>query len=458
MVKLSLKYKAQRAEKIEAAKKIIGVADAANREMSADEQKSFDALHSDAAKLRVSITSAELQEAADAEVSAVEPSAIEHVSPNPKPAIQTLENPYADFMRAPAAQPKMYGSLRAAPNAKYAYRFGVWMAAIMGMQWARNKAKDMFAKDALRPEAINNEGTNTQGGYLVIDEFINQLIVLIENAGIARRKCRIVPMTSDSAWLPRRTAGLTAYPVGEGAVGTESNLSWDRVNLVASKWMALTRMTSEVAEDAVINLGDEILRELSYAFAVAEDAALFVGDGTSTYAGITGLKNALAAGAKFTQITSNTWATQVLADINGLEGLLPDYSVAINPEFYCNKAYYHNVLERLAMAGGGNTGMDIVNGIPMGRFFGYPVNFVTSMPKATATTGIVAYFGDLGAAAKFGDRRQLAISMSQEASVGGQSMWERDEIGIKGTERFDIVVHERGTASAGGAINALITG
>jgi hypothetical protein len=57
----------------------------------------------------------------------------------------------------------------------------------------------------------------------------------------------------------------------------------------------------------------------------------------------------------------------------------------------------------------------------------------------------------------------MAIAMSQEASVGGQSMWERDEIGIKGVERFDINIHERGpsggaSGSGGAPIAALITG
>jgi HK97 family phage major capsid protein len=115
-------------------------------------------------------------------------------------------------------------------------------------------------------------------------------------------------------------------------------------------------------------------------------------------------------------------------------------------------------MRRLAVAGGGNTIPILIGQRWTQTFFGDPVNFATPMPSATATTGICLYYGDLAAASKFGDRRQVEISMSQEASVGGQSLWERDEIGVKGTERVDIVVHERGTASKGGAINALITG
>ena len=50
------------------------------------------------------------------------------------------------------------------------------------------------------------------------------------------------------------------------------------------------------------------------------------------------------------------------------------------------------------------------------------------------------------------------ISFSEHATVGGESLWERNEIGIRGTQRFDIVVHDVGTATAPGPIVGLRTG
>jgi HK97 family phage major capsid protein len=463
-MKYSLKLKKQKADKIEASKAVIAVADKANRAMTEDESKQVSAFNVEVKALNEQIAQVEAQELAEASVAALQPAAIPvQIGEQPATATSTIIQPgsFEDFMKPPAAQPRLYNPLRAAPDAKTAYRFGMWLCATLGFGWAKNKAPKMgFGDSAFRPSAILTEGTNTQGGYLVIEEFINTMILLIQHYGVFRRKCRIVPMTkTDTISLPRRTGGLTAYPVGEGVAGTESTKTWDRVNLVAKKWMVLTRMTSEVDEDSVISIGDDLLMEIAYAFAQAEDNAGFLGDGTSTYAGITGLKNALNAGAKYTQGSSNTWLTQVLADlVGGPPSLQPDFTVPLSNEWYCNKAYFYNVMVRLASGGGGNTTVTIRDGYEEGKFFGFPVNFVSAMPAATATTGICAYFGDLGAAAKFGDRRELTISTSMEASVGGQSMWERDEIGIKGTERFDIVVHERGTTTVGGPINALITG
>jgi len=441
-MKYSLKLKKMRAEAIGNAKAIVAKADNENRVMTAEEQADFDAQHAKAAEFRTQIEKAELQEREELALETPEP-------PKATVPAPSVEVPGA----ALPATPKYRGHLRNAPNVETAYRFGVWACAALGLNWATKKARDMFS-----PMAVLNEGTNTAGGYLVPEEFLNSMIDLREKYGIFRRKCKVVPMTRDTLVIPRRTSGLTAYPVGESAVGTESNKAWDTVTLTANKWMVITRMSSELSEDAVINIGDDLIGEISYAFANAEDTAGFNGDGTSTYSGITGLKNALQAGSIVTQGTSNTWAAIVMADFHSLLAKIPDYTLAPNPEFYCNKSFYHNVMERLALASGGVTSLEIVNGVAQGRFLGYPVNFATPILNATTNATITCYFGDLGAAAKFGDRRQVSIAMSDSASVGGQSMWERDQIGIKGTQRFDIVVHERGTASAAGPIVALKTG
>jgi len=77
------------------------------------------------------------------------------------------------------------------------------------------------------------------------------------------------------------------------------------------------------------------------------------------------------------------------------------------------------------------------------------------MPSTEANSQICALFGDINLGCLFGDRRLLNIDFSTEASVGGQSMWERDQIGIRATERFDFNCFAFGTASAAGPICGL---
>jgi HK97 family phage major capsid protein len=55
-------------------------------------------------------------------------------------------------------------------------------------------------------------------------------------------------------------------------------------------------------------------------------------------------------------------------------------------------------------------------------------------------------------AVAFGDRRSVSIRRSDER------YFETDQIGVMGTERVDIVVHDIGTASVAGPLVALKMG
>jgi HK97 family phage major capsid protein len=116
-----------------------------------------------------------------------------------------------------------------------------------------------------------------------------------------------------------------------------------------------------------------------------------------------------------------------------------------------HKAVFYATAGRLQNAAGGNSTFDLGNG-PVPQFLGYPVRFVQTLPSTGATTVQIAYFGDLAMAATMGTRR--GIELRSDASVGFVS----DTIYVRATERFDIVVHERGTASVAGPLIALKLG
>jgi HK97 family phage major capsid protein len=79
------------------------------------------------------------------------------------------------------------------------------------------------------------------------------------------------------------------------------------------------------------------------------------------------------------------------------------------------------------------------------------------MPKTDSNSQILALFGDFGLAADFGDRAGIAIATSQSASVGGESVFERDETAVKATERFDENVHDLGDSTNAGPVVGLIS-
>jgi len=73
------------------------------------------------------------------------------------------------------------------------------------------------------------------------------------------------------------------------------------------------------------------------------------------------------------------------------------------------------------------------------------------MPTAEANSQVCALLGDFTLGASFGDRRQTTIAMSEHSSFSA------DVTDIRGTERFDIVVHDVGNSSTAGPIVGLQT-
>ena len=291
-------------------------------------------------------------------------------------------------------------------------------------------------------------GVNTAGGVLVPEEFEREVIKLREEYGVCRRLMRVRPMGSDTKNIPRRVGGVTAYFVSENAEGTESDASWDNVLLSAKKLMVLTRMSSEIAEDSIIDLADDLADEIAYSFALKEDQCGLTGTGTSTYGGIVGaLVKAIDGShalAKVSAASGHDTAGEItLDDLLGCLGAVPAYAKP-GSVWLCSTEMKSAIFDRLRAAAGGITAADISAGFA-DRFLGYPIIESQVMPSAIGATTyngtVMLGFGNLAKAASIGGRRGITVALSD------QRYWSQDQIGVKGTERFDINVHDLGTAA-----------
>lgn len=350
-----------------------------------------------------------------------------------------------------------------------AYRFGMFCLGVYG----KRQGIDFCLKQGIPlisagGDALSDAGTKTQrenvnvsAGFLVPDEFQNDLIDLREKFGVFRQNAKVVPMASDTRSDPRRVNGVTAYFVGESTAATLSDKQWDRVRLTAKKLMVLTKYSNELNEDAVLNIGDDLAGEIAYAFALKEDQCGFLGDGTSAYGGITGVVNALLkvdptgasnpANVMGLVVSSGTGFASnyngiALGDFNKLVAALPEYAdVPGQAKWYCSKFFWGAVMQRLATSAGGNRVAEIEDTPLRKSFLGYDVVVSQVMPKISATSQVCCLFGNLAMAARLGDRRHTTIVMSEHA----MNAFEQDEVVIRGTERFDIVVHDVGDPTPG---------
>jgi HK97 family phage major capsid protein len=336
-----------------------------------------------------------------------------------------------------------------------AHRFGKFMLASI---WGNEKAATWCRENGILIQRAQSEGVNAAGGVLVPEEFSFDIIDLRDEYGMFRRLCQPVPMGRDTINTPRRTGGLTAYAVGEGVALTASQAGWDNVKLTANKWGVLTLMSSELDEDAAVNIGDILVGEIAYAFAVSEDTAGFTGDGSATYHGIKGFTKwfndgvGSLKGSVDAATGHDTFAEIDSTDLATLMGTLPQYAyVRGKPSFYCSQMAWAMVFQRLIMASGGISKNDATGRVVF-QYLGFPVEITPSLPTTSGDLSDQAMllFGDIALAASFGNRRGMAVARSTEYKFA------EDQIAIKATERFDINIHDIGTTAVAGPVVALM--
>jgi len=341
--------------------------------------------------------------------------------------------------------PSATGNLKHLKDAETAHGIGQFFLGSMGNKSAQQWVSDRYGIKA------HGEGNNSLGGFLVPDELEQAIIDLRAKFGKFRANTRVLNMSRDTLLINRIAGGLTASFVGEGSSITETDASFDQVSLVARKASTLTRYSRELAEDSVVNLGDFLAGEVARAFANAEDEAGFNGDGGSGNGGIVGLKNAVGSAGQKTG-SGNEYSELTLADFTGTVGLAPEYVFSQGtPKWYMSTQFYHTVVLDLLADAGGNTNLTLAGGVAVPSLFGYEVVLADVLPKTEANSQLCAYFGALELGATMGDRRPTEIAVSEDR------YFESDQIGVRGTTRFDINCHDVGDSSAAGAIVALKT-
>lgn len=335
-----------------------------------------------------------------------------------------------------------------------AYRSGQWLLATVGNQeraqrWCREHGLAGFLE-----QRVMTTDVGSAGGFLVPDEMEQSIIDLREAYGLARRLARRRPMASDTKSVPKRTGGVTAYFINEDNDGvTASDKGWGQVNFVAKLLGALSLISSSLEEDAIIDVVDDLAQEQAYAFAAKEDACWLIGDGTSTYGGMVGLLTLFNGATYASGITAasnhDTFAEYDSTDLSAVMAGVADIP-GLNPSWVASKTFAENVFGRLKRTAGGNTGDDLDRRYKYG-YGGYPADTSELMPKdgTQAVTTVEALFGDFSKSSSFADRRGIMVQVLRERYA------EKFQVGILGSERFQVVNHDLGTSAVKGPVAAL---
>lgn len=140
----------------------------------------------------------------------------------------------------------------------------------------------------IRPEVLNalQEGTDSEGGYLVPDEFEHTLVEALEEENIFRKLAHIINTSSGDRKIPVvATKGTASWVDEEGSI-TESDDAFSQVSIGAYKLGTLIKVSNELLHDSVFNLEQYISKEFARRIGNKEEDAFFNGDGDGKPVGI----------------------------------------------------------------------------------------------------------------------------------------------------------------------------
>jgi len=241
-----LELREKRAKAWEAAKAYLDSKRGGDGLLSAEDTAAYEKMEGDVVALGREIERLERQAALDAELS------------------QPTNNPITN-------KPSAYGEAKSG-RAAAEYKRAFWNA--------------MRGKRTADIQNALQVGEDTEGGYLVPDEFERTLVKSLEEENIFRQLANVITTSSGDRKIPVVASKGTASWVDEEGQIPESDDSFGQVSIGAFKLATMIKVSEELLNDSVFNLENYIAREFARRIGAKEEEAFFVGDGLGKPTGI----------------------------------------------------------------------------------------------------------------------------------------------------------------------------
>ena len=147
--------------------------------------------------------------------------------------------------------------------------------------------------NAMRSKSVSHEvlnalqvGTDSEGGYLVPDEYEPTLIEALEDQNIFRQLAHVIHTSSGDRKIPVVASKGTASWIDEEAQYPESDDAFGQVSIGAYKLATMIKISEELLNDSVFDMPAYIAKEFARRIGAAEEEAFFTGNGTGKPLGI----------------------------------------------------------------------------------------------------------------------------------------------------------------------------
>ena len=147
---------------------------------------------------------------------------------------------------------------------------------------------NMMRSKAPMPSVVNalQIGTDSEGGYLVPDEYERTLVEALEEENVFRQLAKVIQTSSGDRKIPIVTSHGSAAWLDEEDALTESDEVFGQTSLSAYKLGTFLKVSDELLNDSVFDLPSYISTEFARRIGAKEEEAFFVGDGSGKPTGI----------------------------------------------------------------------------------------------------------------------------------------------------------------------------
>ena len=136
-------------------------------------------------------------------------------------------------------------------------------------------------------KAAMQEGTAVEGGYLVPDDFYDQIVSKRNEISVARRAgARVIQTSRDVVQVPVEGTQASFSIVAEEAAYGESEPAFSQVSLTVYKSTLLIKISEELLEDNATNLDAWLTLMIGERWGVHENAYTIAGSGSSQPSGV----------------------------------------------------------------------------------------------------------------------------------------------------------------------------
>lgn len=403
--------------------------DDGGRDLTAEEQATFDAHAEEAKGLQAKIAKEETLLAFKSSAAA---------------PVVVPDNP-----GTPGGQPGAGGTVPATPIAQLPAgtvftRITMSLAACgMDQRAAADHAERLWGTETGQIVANQEQSTNVKGGFLINTAYSSDFIDLLRPRVVVRKLgARSIPMPEGNLTMRKKTQGTQAGYVGERTPAPTTDVRVDSMTMSAKTLRALVPITNQLIRRASMGVVAMVRDDLLEGVAIKEDAVFIRSPGDDVTP--KGLLALMPAGNKLAMTANPTLAT-VTNDLARLRLRVINANVPMISCGWIMSPRSKMFLETLR-DGNGNIAFPEIGA--NGTLYGYPIGMTTSVPDNLGAGGNESeiYFGDFSQLL-IGDTETVTIASSDTAAYddGGtiRSAFSNDETVVR-----LIAEHDTGTRYA----------